>query len=272
MGIDSTVLLQLKHGQVPLDLRVNQRARRLILKVDTVRRRVVATIPARNLTDEAIAFAQNRRAWIEAQLARGPALRPFLPDMPIKLFGVPHHLTHVPDARGVRPHRDAGNRVIVVGGELAHFNRRVTDWIKSEARLTFRQQADLFATKIDRTVTRITIRDTRSRWGSCSSQGAISLNWRLALAPRPASTYVVAHEVAHLVHLNHSPDFWALVANLLPDWRTGHNWIKTHSTELYGFGVASPAGDWATTDDGGGVASTSPTTSSNGSSAAARVG
>ena len=102
------------------------------------------------------------------------------------------------------------------------------------------QASDHYAAKIGRRVTRVTLRDTRSRWGSCTAEGALMYSWRLVMAPPEVLRYVAAHEVAHLVEMNHSHRFWAVVEGLYPDWQAQRAWLHRHGGALHSlrFGAA----------------------------------
>jgi predicted metal-dependent hydrolase len=103
------------------------------------------------------------------------------------------------------------------------------------ARELVRETVATEAPRIGVRCTRISIRDTSSRWGSCSSQGSLSFSWRLALAPRRILDYVVVHELCHLVHLDHSPRFWSLVEQVRPDFREQRDWLSNHGWELLAY-------------------------------------
>ena len=98
------------------------------------------------------------------------------------------------------------------------------------------RRARLYAARIGKTVSRVTVRDTKSRWGSCSAAGALSFSWRLILAPEPVLDYVVAHEVAHLVEMNHGPRFWRLVRAMIADPSAQRAWLRRHRAELLSYG------------------------------------
>jgi hypothetical protein len=148
-------------------------------------------------------------------------------------LGQPHVIVHDPAARrGVW--RDAG--VIRVSGFAEHLPRRVRDFLKREARAMLTERAHDKAGRLDRPIARISLRDTRSRWGSCSSDGGLSFSWRLILAPEEVLDYVVAHEVAHLMHHDHGAKFWALVTDLTPSVDAPRQWLRAHGPELHRYG------------------------------------
>jgi predicted metal-dependent hydrolase len=125
---------------------------------------------------------------------------------------------------------------ICVSGKSEHLPRRITDWLKKTAREEMMIRSKGYANLLDRRVARVSVRDTRTRWGSCSSKGNLSFSWRLILAPEHVLNYVCAHEVAHLVEMNHSPEFWAIVDRLIVDWRQSKNWLKHRGNMLHRYG------------------------------------
>ena len=112
----------------------------------------------------------------------------------------------------------------------------MTDWLKSEAQRTISPLCLAKAAKIDRRVRRVVVRSQRSRWGSCGANGHLSFNWRLILAPDDVLDYVVAHEVAHLMEMNHSPAFWRVVRRLTPEMENARAWLNRKGQQLYRYG------------------------------------
>lgn len=218
----------------PLTTRVNRRARRLIVTVDAVAGRVIVTAPSKRALPEAIDFARTRAFWIKSQLTEESAAKPFRDGGVFPLRGAPTRIVLDGDARNpVRLEDDA----LIAGGDPAHLNRRITDWLKAEARRDFAARSDHYAGLLGRKRGPISIRDTRSRWGSCGPDGALSYSWRLILAPPAMLDYVAAHECAHLVHHNHSPAYWRVLRGLGVDARAARSWFAAHGHELYGYGV-----------------------------------
>lgn len=224
----------------PLIARVNARARRFIVRVDTAGGRVLVTAPSRRALNRAIDFAHSRRAWILARFEEAPAGRPFAPGGVVPYRGAPHRIALDGPARaGVRL-RDGDPPEIAVGGEAAHVNRRLVDWLKREARGAFAERADHYAALLGKKRGPIRIRDTRSRWGSCSSEGELSFSWRLILAPPEMLDYVAAHECAHLVRLDHSPAYWRVLASLGVDREAARAWFAQHGEALHSYGRGAP--------------------------------
>jgi len=125
---------------------------------------------------------------------------------------------------------------IRVRGDPMHLARRVRDYLVAQARSELASRARRLAARIGRNVARVTVRDTKSRWGSCSGRGNLSFSWRLILVPEPVIDYVVAHEVAHLAEMNHGPRFWRLVESLSPDSAAPRAWLKRHRNRLLSYG------------------------------------
>ena len=225
--------LEIEGRRVALKLRRNPRARRVILRLDAGDGAAVLTIPPGYSNREALAFLEKNRGWLAARLRRLPQTIPFLAGTEIPILGEAHLIVHEPQARrGLW--REPGR--LFVSGREEHLARRVTDYLKAEGKREITQRAHAKAAEIGRKVARVTLRDTRSRWGSCSHQGALSFSWRLILAPESVLDYVVAHEVAHLRHMDHSPAFWGVVAALHPGHERERAWLKREGAALWRYG------------------------------------
>jgi len=224
-----------EHGGAPIAvaLRRNPRARRLILSVDPGEARPALVIPAFVSVGEAQAFLEQRRDWLCRRLAALPARAPFADGAVVPFKGAALVLRHRPGARGVA-WRDGDH--LDVAGDPRHLARRAADWLKAEARRDFAARAARMAQELGRPAPRVGIRDPRRQWGSCSSDGTLRLSWRLVMAPEPVIDYVVAHEVAHLVEMNHGPGFWAVVARLTPHMATARIWLRRNGHSLLRYG------------------------------------
>jgi predicted metal-dependent hydrolase len=226
-------ILRLEDRDVEIWLRRNRRSRSLILSLDAAEGVFRLTLPQGVTVDEALAFAADKRRWILDRLNELPPRVPFAPGAVVPFLGEPHLIVHEPlGRRGVW--REAGR--IHACGFAEHVARRVQDHLKREARNILLPRTQEKAGRIDRHVGRLALRDPRTRWGSCSSDGTISFSWRLVLAPEAVLDYVVAHEVAHLVHHDHSRAFWRLVAELTPAVAGPQRWLKTHGPALHRYG------------------------------------
>ncbi len=218
---------------VPLELRESARSRRMTLRVDAARGLIQVVIPVGVAEEEALRFVGRHDGWVRARLAALPPQLPFADGATVPYMGVDHVVRHDPDLRG-GTRREGG--AILVGGQAEHVARRVRDFLLSEARRELAERSRAKAALIGARVAAVTVRDTKSRWGSCSATGRLSYSWRLILTPEPVLDYVVGHEVAHLREMNHSPRFWALCASLVPDVAGPRNWLKTNGARLLRYG------------------------------------
>jgi len=220
-------------------LRRHSQARRYTLRIQTATREIVVTMPPRGSVRQAEEFASKHGAWIAARLKRLPEALPFENGAIIPLRGVDHRIDHRRSARGtvwaeVSPD---GERLLCVAGEAPHVARRVRDHLKREAKRDLEAASRLAAASLGVTVKRVSIRDQSSRWGSCSSTGVLSYSWRLILAPPFVLDYLAAHEVAHLVELNHSRAFWRVVERISPHYKVAKVWLDTHGPGLHRYGM-----------------------------------
>jgi predicted metal-dependent hydrolase len=213
-------------------------ARRVSLRIDPVRGPVLM-LPVKARLADAERFVLAHRIWLAERLARLPGKVALADGALVPILGVPHAIRHAPEARrGVW----IENGALMVSGGAEHVGRRVADFLKAEAKRLILPQAHGLAERIGRKPGRVTVKDTRSRWGSCSSAGDLAFSWRLVLAPDWVLTYVVAHEVAHLAEMNHSPAFWAVVEGLVGDPRRAKAWLKTHGPGLHRFEACATTG------------------------------
>jgi len=218
----------------PVSIRVSPRARRLLLRIDAASRQVELVLPRGVPAEDGLKFLAAQRGWIAARLLALPIPVPFAEGAIVPVFGVPHRIRCEADS--------AAPPVAILGGEIrvrgdpAHLARRVRDHLVRLAREDLTRRARLCAARIGRPLARVGVRDTKSRWGSCSAKGALSFSWRLVLMPEAVVDYVVAHEVAHLAEMNHGPRFWRLVRSLTPDCAMPRAWLKRHRGRLFSYG------------------------------------
>ena len=213
---------------VALTLRRSGRARRLSLRVSGLDGQVTLTMPHGVSEAEALEFAQSRSAWLRRTLAGQPERVRVAPGVALPLEGAMRRV--VPGTgRGVRL---ADGRIEVPGPEAA-LAPRLRAWLRARARDRLAAASDIHAERLGRGYARLALRDTRSRWGSCSARGTLSYSWRLILAPPGVLDYVAAHEVAHLAEMNHSPAFWRVVARLRPDYETPRAWLRREGASLH---------------------------------------
>ncbi len=217
---------------IPLTIERRTQAKHIRLKISRKSRQVVLVLPRRASLQAGMRFAQSKAEWILAQLALLPQKRVFQDGMPLSFLGRQSVIHHSAMAkRGVWFDQD----VIWVSGQPEHLARRVQDFFKKEFYAYALKKAREVAEHAHVNVKKITVRDTVSRWGSCSKSGHLNLSWRLGLAPLFVADYVIAHEVAHLVEMNHSDAFWAVVADLCPEYKKAENWLKKNTAYLYSF-------------------------------------
>ena len=221
-------------------LRRHRQARRYTLRIDASLREVVLTMPPRGSLREAKEFAQNHGGWIAARLKRLPEAAPFAHGADVPLRGLPHRIVHRRGERGTvwTETSSGGDPLLCVAGEAAHVNRRIHDFLKREAERDLAVAVRRYAGELGVTIKRVSVRDQSSRWGSCSNTGVLSFSWRLVLAPGFVLDYLAAHEVCHLVELNHSPRFWRLVKRLYPDVERAKVWLDVHGADLHRYGLA----------------------------------
>ncbi|MGS1016043.1 M48 family metallopeptidase [Allosphingosinicella humi] len=217
-----------------LTIRSSARAKVMRLRVDPRTGTVVLTVPRRVGRREALKWAAGQRAWIEAALAEIPPVRPLGSGDVIPLYGLPHVIDWSPAlSRLVR--LEEGR--IAVGGPLESLEARLLRWLKRHAAELLERETRHYAAKASVAVARVGVGDPVSRWGSCSESGAIRYSWRLILAPDWVRRATVAHEVAHRVHMNHGPDFHALVAQLFEaDPTPARSWLRRHGAALHRIG------------------------------------
>jgi predicted metal-dependent hydrolase len=222
-----------------VQLRRHRQARRYTLRIQANTREVILTIPPRGTLKEAGEFAQRHGGWIAARLGRLPEAMPFADGVVVPLRGVPHRIAHRRGMRGTVWAEVAGDgeRFLCVAGNAPHLDRRVGDYLRREARRELEAASLKFAAALGVAVKRITVRDQSSRWGSCSTTGMLSFSWRLILAPSHVLEYLAAHEVAHLVEMNHSARFWRLVQRLCPDHDRAKTWLDAHGADLHRYGL-----------------------------------
>lgn len=230
---EQRTIVELNGREVALCIRHHPRARRMTLRIDPVGGGAVVTLPASTPADEGMAMVRRKAGWLIDRLEALPPRSVLADGATVPLLGAELTVRHRPEARGVV--RRVGNELIVAGRH-EHLTRRLTDWLKAEARREVAARARVKAETLGRPVGRVTVRDTRTRWGSCSANGNLSFCWRLVLAPPFVVDYVVAHEVAHLAVRDHSPRFWKTVATLTGEAERARAWLNRHGEALHRFG------------------------------------
>ncbi len=218
-------------------------ARRFTLRVRAATRDVVLTMPPRGSITRARNFVETHAAWIGARLQRLPQPLPFGAGERVPIRGIDHVIVWRQHQRGtvwIEPSpKTVGASMLpqlCVAGEAEYVARRVKDFLMREAKRDLEAAVMRHAAKIDASPRKVTLRDTTSRWGSCSSAGALNFSWRLIMAPAYVLDYLAAHEVAHLLYMNHSPAFWKVVGGLTTHVDRGEAWLKANGAGLLRFG------------------------------------
>ena len=221
----------------PVAIVRSARATRMAMKVDPATRGVKVSAPAALPVAAVAAFVRAHAGWARARVGRLPPARPFAPGVSLPVLGVERVIAQ--DAASRFPARlddgPDGPRILV--GRTEFVASRVESLLKDVARRHIEAAARGKAAAVGRRVASVSVRDTVSRWGSCSSRGDLSFSWRLVFAPLDIVDYVVAHEVAHLLEMNHGPKFWKACAALSgvkpPHARA---WLARHGAALHGYG------------------------------------
>lgn len=227
------LLLTLDGRPLRMPLRRDRRARNITIHIDAAIGGARVVMPVSATVAEAERVVRRHARWVLARIDALPPRIPFAPGAVIPFRGTPHRIVHRPEGRGVV---ERGEGVLHVFGRPEHLPRRMQDWLRREAGAAISPLALAKAGVVERTVRRVSLRDPRSRWGSCSAQGRLSFSWRLVLAPPMVLDYVVAHEVAHLVEMNHSPAFWRVVDSLTPHAREAKRWLRANGETLHAYG------------------------------------
>jgi predicted metal-dependent hydrolase len=221
-----------------IELKRNASARRYTLRVRETSRDVVLTMPPRGSLKQAKRFAEKNTGWIEARLNRLPRPVPFTDGAAIPLRGEPHRIVHRAGARGtVWIETDERGALICVAGKREHIARRLRDFLKAEAKRDLTAASRKYAALLGVTIRSVAVRDTASRWGSCSYQGALSYSWRLILAPPFVLDYLAAHELAHRLELNHSKHYWKIVDGVFPERKRAESWLRLNGAQLHRYGA-----------------------------------
>jgi predicted metal-dependent hydrolase len=221
-----------------LSLRIaeNPRARRLTLRIKPGATGLSVTTPVGISMLEVERFLFRNRDWLEEKLGKLPERPVVRPGIKIPIRGVNHEIVHEPGRGVTEAVRSEDGAQLIVRGERIHLPRRIADYLKKEAKAEIAVLVARHTETVGRPAKSIRYKDTTSRWGSCSSEGNLSFSWRIMMAPKPVINYLVAHEVAHLVHMNHGKDFWALCEELCPDTERCRAWLKKNGTALQAIG------------------------------------
>jgi predicted metal-dependent hydrolase len=218
---------------VPVSIHRNKQARRLILRLDPISGGARLTLPSYVPLAEGLEFIQQQQGWLKRRLGKVPERVPFEDGAVIPMLGDDYTIRHMRSVRGA---------VWVEGDELfvaglpEHVSRRVQDWLKKEAKSRLTDLAHEKAQQLGVKVGRVTVRDTRSRWGSCAYDGSLNFSWRMLLTPSFVFDFIVAHEVAHIIERNHGPGFHKLVDELTASADQAEAWLAVHGSGLHRYG------------------------------------
>ncbi len=217
-------------------LRKSTRARKLALRLDTKERIFHLVVPQRTSLKKAQAFAEAHDRWMLERLEQFPPRISLIHGAEIPLFGTFRTINITLDTTLKRTSITLEDKELKALTYLKNSEERLQRFLKKTAKKRLGALAHEKAAQTSKKLNNVQVRDTKSRWGSCTSDGRISLSWRLIFAPYETLDYVVAHEVAHLTHLNHGRKFWALCEELSHDFEEGRYWIKHNSDELMRYG------------------------------------
>ncbi|RVQ81160.1 M48 family metallopeptidase [Sinorhizobium medicae] len=219
---------------LPLTIRENARATRMTLRIEPGGRALKLTVPEGLPEREVSAFLTRHQGWLMTKLARFSGESEIEDGGSILIRGIAHRIERTGRLRGLTEAVVIDDEAVLkVGGAEEHLRRRIADYLRKEARGELERLVAIYTGRLGRKARSISLKDTRSRWGSCSAQGDLSFSWRIAMAPPKVISYLAAHEVAHLQEMNHGPGFWALCEGLCPETKDAKHWLKRNGTMLH---------------------------------------
>lgn len=219
---------------LPLKIRSHKRASRITLRIDPGGRGLSLTVPPNLPSKDIDAFLEKYHGWLITKLAKFPKYETLEDGGVISIRGVDHRIERTGKIRGITEIvRTNGDDILRVGGDLPHLRKRIARFLKTEAKADLEEAVSYHAEKLGRSYQSISLKDTKSRWGSCTSDGKLSFSWRIIMAPPFVLDYLAAHEVSHLVEMNHSPRFWQTCENLCPHTKEAKRWLKKHGSLLH---------------------------------------
>jgi predicted metal-dependent hydrolase len=226
--------LEVGNRALPLTIKENSRATRITLRIEPGGRALNLTVPAGLRKTEIEEFLERHQGWLLTKLSKFSTDNPIRPGGSVPIRGVQHRIDHTGTLRGLTEIAVVdGVPVVRVSGLEDHLGRRIATFLKKEARRDMELLAFRHAASIRKPVASVTLKDTRSRWGSCSWDGNLSFSWRIVMAPPLVIDYLAAHEVAHLKEMNHGPKFWALCHQLCPRMEEARKWLKQNGSQLH---------------------------------------
>ncbi len=229
----SKYFIDLGEIRLPILIKKHRTSRRLIVRYQPLQKSLSLTLPQAVSIKQGLHFINEKQQWILRQMEQYSAAGTFYDGQIIPILGQDVRLEHI----GGRGFVSEGEGVLQAHGDIEFMARRVQKWLIQKARTEIILLTEIFTARLAVKAGNITLRDTSSRWGSCSHDGNLSFSWRLVFAPYEVLSYVVAHEVAHIREHNHSVKFWALVEQLHPEFKSAQIWLKKHGKSLYVYGI-----------------------------------
>ena len=224
---------------IPLTIRCDRRATRLTLRIEPGGRALKMTVPLGVPIRDVEDFLDRHHGWLASRIANLPTEGSLGDGGKIMVRGISHRIVSTGKLRGLTEASVVdGQPVLLVSGAPEHLGRRLSDFLKKEARRDLEERARHHARASGKRIASISMKDTKSRWGSCSHDGNLSFSWRIVMAPPEVIDYLAAHEVAHLTEMNHGPRFWALCERLCPGTREAKAWLKRHGSALHAIDFA----------------------------------
>ncbi len=227
-------MLDVAGRSLPLTIRQTSSATRLTLRIEPGGKAIKLTVPLGLPERDVDDFLVRHQGWLLTRLARFPRSPLVAEGYSLQFRGVAHRIERTGKLRGLTEAVSIdGEAILRVSGEEPHLKRRLRDFLKEEARRDLSVLVDRHCAAIGRKAKSLAMKDTRSRWGSCSQDGNLSFSWRIVMAPPVVIDYLAAHEVAHLREMNHGPAFWALCEKLCPQMDEAKRWLKRNGTLLH---------------------------------------
>jgi predicted metal-dependent hydrolase len=229
---DKMALVTKSGKTVNVRFEINPKARRLILRLDERTREAVAVAPSKRKIGEAAEFARDRVEWIAEHLEALPEQISLRAGARFMLRGEPCEISL--DGPGRVARLEIGPPLMLrVPGEISTTGQRVERYLRKSAKSDLSDAVIRYCEQLGVEARRVSVKDTRSRWGSCTSDGRLAFSWRLIMAPNEVLEYVAAHECAHLLEMNHSPAFWANVQTCRPSWKAERAWLRKYGRDLH---------------------------------------
>ena len=227
----SFTLLTGQDFEIPYRIKVSKFAKRITIRI---RDEVVVTIPNKSQKQEAHSFVADRANWILANYKPTSKYKRLKPGNKIVILNEEYTIEHIKSARPTPKVKDHGNVLYLFATDPEADNslKALSNYLRKSYGPTIKTRAIELAEQYQFKIGKISIRDQRSRWGSCSSRGNLNFNWRLIFAPIAILDYVIIHELCHTVHMNHSQEFWQLVSRYDTQYQNHRKWLKTHHNSL----------------------------------------